>query len=50
VGRAVEDVAQEVGLSKTELGQEASNIGPLPQTPIPANSGDGKTEVCRILM
>ena len=32
-----------------ELGQEASNAGPLPQTPIPAQTGDGLKGFCRIL-
>ena len=30
-----------------ELGLEASNVGPLPQTPIPAQTGDGTERVCR---
>jgi putative transposase len=32
-----------------ELGQEASNVGPLPQTPIPAQTGDGTGVEFRIL-
>jgi putative transposase len=44
-----EFAAQARSFYKTELGQEASNTGPLPQTPIPAQTGDGVTEVCRIL-
>jgi putative transposase len=32
-----------------ELGQEASNAGPLPQTPIPAQTGDGTGVEFRIL-
>jgi len=31
------------------VGQEASNAGPLPHTPIPAESEEGATEACRIL-
>jgi putative transposase len=34
---------------RAELGQEASNAGPLPQIPIPAQTGDGTKETCRIL-
>jgi putative transposase len=40
---------QAASFYKTELGQEASHAGPLPQTPIPAQTGDGTAEVCRIL-
>jgi hypothetical protein len=32
----VEFAAQAAGFDRAELGQEASNAGPLPQTPIPA--------------
>jgi putative transposase len=31
------------------VGQEASNAGPLPHTPIPAQAGDSITESCRML-
>ena len=41
--------AQAAGFYTAELRQEASNAGPLPQTPIPAQTGDGVTETCRIL-
>jgi hypothetical protein len=34
---------------RAELGQEASNAGPLPQTPIPAQTGDGTEGICRML-
>jgi len=34
---------------RAELGQEASNAGPLPQTPIPAQTGDGTGVEFRIL-
>jgi hypothetical protein len=37
------------GFYRAELGEEASNAGPLPQTPIPADAGDGTERVCRIL-
>jgi putative transposase len=40
---------QAAPFSKAELGQEASNTGPLPQTPIPAQTGDGLKGFCRIL-
>ena len=41
--------AQAASFYRAELGQEASNAGPLPQTPIPAQTGDGAEESCRIL-
>jgi len=41
--------AQALAFYRAELGQEASNAGPSPQTPIPAETGDGTKEVCRIL-
>jgi putative transposase len=44
-----EFAAHAASFYKTELGQEASHAGPLPQTPIPAHSGDGTERVCRIL-
>jgi putative transposase len=44
-----EFAAQAASFSRAELGQEASNAGPLPQTPIPAQTGDGAEKVCRIL-
>jgi putative transposase len=44
-----EFAAQAKSFYRAELGQEASNAGPLPQTPIPAHTGDGKEKVCRIL-
>jgi putative transposase len=37
------------GLYRAEAGQEASNTGPFPRTPIPAQIGDGVGAVCRIL-
>ena len=40
---------QAASFNRAELGQAASNAGPLPQTPIPAQHGDGTTETCRIL-
>ena len=40
-----EFAAQAAGLYRTEVGQEASNAGPLPQTPIPATlRGEENTE------
>ena len=44
-----EFAAQAGSFYRAELGQEASNAGPLPQTPIPAQTGDGPEKVCRIL-
>jgi putative transposase len=44
-----EFAAQAVGFVKAEVGQEASNAGPLPHTPIPAQNEDGLEESCRIL-
>jgi len=41
--------AEAASFYRAELGQEASNAGPLPQTPIPAQTGDGTERVCRIL-
>jgi putative transposase len=41
--------AQAANFYKAELGQEASNAGPLPQTPIPAQTGDRAVATCRIL-
>jgi len=41
--------AQAANFYRAELGQEASNAGPLPQTPIPAQTGDGAEKSCRIL-
>jgi putative transposase len=41
--------AEAAGFYREELGQEASNAGPLPQTPIPAHIGDGTAKVSRIL-
>jgi len=41
--------AQAANFYRAELGQEASNAGPLPQTPIPAQTGDGAKGSCRIL-
>ena len=41
--------AQAANFYRAELGQEASNTGPLPQTPIPAQTGDGTEKSCRIL-
>jgi putative transposase len=41
--------AQAANFYKAELGQEASNTGPLPQAPIPAQTGDGAEKSCRIL-
>jgi hypothetical protein len=34
---------------RAELGQEASNADPLPQSPTPVQTGDGTEKVCRIL-
>ena len=36
-----EFAAQTASFYRAELGQGASNAGPLPQTPIPAVTGDG---------
>ena len=44
-----EFAAQAASFYRVELGQEASNVGPLPQTPIPAQTGNGTERVCRIL-
>jgi len=44
-----EFAAHAASFYRAELGQEASNAGPSPQTPIPAETGDGTKEVCRIL-
>jgi putative transposase len=44
-----EFAAQAGSFYRAELGQEASNAGPLPQTPIPAQTGDGAKGICRIL-
>ena len=44
-----EFAAQAASLYVGELGQEASNTGPLPQTPIPALPGDGTQGFCRML-
>jgi putative transposase len=44
-----EFAAQAESFSRAELGQEASNAGPWPQTPIPAQTGDGTEKVCCIL-
>ena len=44
-----EFAAQAGSCYRAELGQEASNAGPLPQTPIPAQTGDGAKGICRIL-
>ena len=44
-----EFAAQAASFYRAELGQEASNVGPLPQTPIPAQTGDGRYESCRSL-
>ena len=44
-----EFAAHAASFYRAELGQEASNAGPLPQTPIPAQTGDGPETVCRIL-
>jgi putative transposase len=44
-----EFAAQAESFCRAELGQEASNAGPLPQTPIPPQTGDGTNGVCRIL-
>ncbi|MFZ3188635.1 MAG: IS3 family transposase [Candidatus Sulfotelmatobacter sp.] len=41
--------AQAANFYRAELGQEASNAGPLPQTPIPAQTGDRAVVTCRIL-
>jgi hypothetical protein len=41
--------AQAESFNRAELGQEASNAGPLPQTPIPAQTGEEAAESCRIL-
>jgi putative transposase len=41
--------AQAANFYRAELGQEASNTGPLPQTPIPAQTGDRAVVTCRIL-
>jgi hypothetical protein len=40
---------QAANFYRAELGQEASNAGPLPQTPIPAQTGDRAVVTCRIL-
>ena len=44
-----EFAAQAASFYRVDLGQEASNTGPLPQTPIPAQTGNGTEGVCRIL-
>jgi len=44
-----EFAAQAQVLYTTEAGQEASNAGPLPRTPIPAEIEDGMELECRIL-
>jgi putative transposase len=44
-----EFAAQAGRFYRAELGQEASNAGPLPQTPIPAQTGDGTKGSYRIL-
>jgi putative transposase len=44
-----EFAAQAASFYRVELGQEASNVGPLPQTPIPAQTGNGTERVWRIL-
>ena len=44
-----EFAAQAGSFYGAELGQEASNAGPLPQTPIPAQTGDATKGSCRIL-
>ena len=41
--------AQAASFSRTEVGQEASNAGPLPDAPIPAQTGDGTEVEFRIL-
>jgi putative transposase len=41
--------AQAANFYRAELGQEASNAGPLPQTPIPAQTRDRAVVTCRIL-
>lgn len=41
--------AQAANFYRAELGQEASNAGPLHQTPIPAQTGDRAVVTCRIL-
>jgi hypothetical protein len=44
-----EFATQAASFYKAELGQEASNPGPFPQTPIPAQTRDGAKEFCRML-
>jgi putative transposase len=44
-----EFAAQAASFYRAELGQEDSSAVPLPQTPIPAQTGDGADGVCRIL-
>jgi hypothetical protein len=41
--------AQAASFYRAELGQGDSNDVPLPQTPIPAQTGDGVETNCRIL-
>ena len=41
--------AQAANFYRAEPGPEASNAGPLPQTPIPAQTGDRAVVTCRIL-
>jgi putative transposase len=41
--------AAAASFDRTGVGQEASNAGPLPHTPIPAECWDGATETFRIL-
>jgi hypothetical protein len=40
---------QAASFYRTAVGQEASNAGPLPHTPIPAQTGDGTEVEFRIL-